>query len=150
MATVIQTSGVCFSDVYEVEDYLHILYDLLKEREAYESISHEEMPTFFQHQTFVATHPYRHWYFIFDPNSGIFNDYIGTIAVTRQNEIAIAIFKKHRRKGWGKKAIEAMLNLYPHIDFLANINPANQKSIDLFSGLGFKHIQNTYKLKRST
>ena len=29
--------------------------------------------------------------------------------------------------------------------FIANINPLNTKSIEMFERLGFKHIQNTYK-----
>jgi len=34
--------------------------------------------------------------------------------------------------------------------FLANINPHNEKSINLFGKLGFKRIQSTYELKPPT
>lgn len=148
MATVTQIGELCLADVYETNNYLEILYGLLSEREAYESISHEEMPTFFQHGVFVASHPYRQWWFIINPDDPDWTDPIGTIALTRQNEIAISIAKKYRRMGWATKAIKGLMTLYPHIDFLANINPANKKSIALFSKFGFKHVQNTYKIRR--
>lgn len=148
MTEVVHTNDIVLRDVYQTPNYYHILYDLLSERKAYESISHEEMPTFFQHQVFVDSRPYRSWHFITNPHSKDYTDIIGTVAVTRQNEVAIAIFKKHRRKRWATKAIVALLEMYPKIEFLANINPTNQKSIDLFGRLGFKHVQNTYKIKR--
>lgn len=145
MTSVAQFGDMLFADIYQTTNHQKILYDLLSEREAYESISHEEMPTFFQHEVFIASRPYRSWWFVVNREYGYI---IGSVGITRQNEIAIAIYKEHRRQGWGKKIIKAILDLYPNIDFLANINPANQKSIDLFSGLGFKHVQNTYKFKR--
>ena len=146
MVSVTQIGDVCLTDIYEVQNHMEILYRLLSERKPHESISHEAMPTFFQHGVYVTSRPNRHWWFIVDPNNPDYVDVIGILGVTRQNEISIAIAEKHRRKGWAEKAIKGLLALYPNIDFLANINPANDKSIALFSKFGFKHVQNTYKI----
>jgi L-amino acid N-acyltransferase YncA len=38
---------------------------------------------------------------------------------------------------------------HPRPEFLANINPANARSIRMFEKMGFGHIQNTYRLEAS-
>lgn len=126
------------------DENISILYQLLSEREDYESISHNDMPTVEQHTTFIRRNPYKAWYIVYDaPTSPV-----GSIYLSYGNEIGIAIFKKHRRKGYGKKAIETLMQMHSSEKyFLANINPTNDKSILLFRDkLGFKHIQNTYRL----
>ncbi len=40
---------------------------------------------------------------------------------------------------------EKLMEAHPRKKYLANINPANERSIHMFEKLGFKHIQNTYE-----
>ena len=42
-------------------------------------------------------------------------------------------------------SIEMLMEKHPRERFLANINPANERSIEFFRSLGFVHIQNTYE-----
>jgi len=44
------------------------------------------------------------------------------------------------------RRLEVMPYVATDLSYRANVNPANQKSIDLFAGFGFTHLQNTYAL----
>ena len=128
-------------DVHSCEpEAIDILFRLLAEREPSESISHRGMPTFDEHCTFVRARPYLAWYLI-----EVDWKVVGATYLSHQREIGIGIFREHRGQGHAKAAIQMLMTLHPG-RFLANINPANQKSIDLFAGFGFTHLQNTYAL----
>lgn len=116
-----------------------LLYTLLGERTAEESISHRKMPSWIEHLEFVCNHPYKHWYWIV-----ILDQTIGAIYLTKQREIGIQIFNSYKRQGYGSKAIKKLMRMHPG-EFLANINPKNTASKELFKGFGFYHIQNTYR-----
>ena len=120
---------------YSYDGITH-LYELLKERTSDQSISHKEMPTMDEHIKFVESLPYPHWYLIID------EDVVGAIYLTDEREIGIAVFKKHRGNGYATEAIDELKKLHPG-NFLANINPLNEPSMNLFMKTGFKHIQNT-------
>lgn len=128
------------------------LYHLLKERsvenDPYVNISHRKLPSFHEHRLHVLNRPHPYWYLIYADES------IGSINLTMRNEIGIVLFQKHRGKGYGKQALQLFIETHEPLPavpslraghFLANINPLNQASISLFEGMGFKHIQNTYK-----
>lgn len=117
------------------------LYRLLKERPAEVNISHIQMPTFANHCRFIMSKPYKAWYIIHDKKD------VGSIYVSMLNEIGIFILQEFQRQGYAEKAIKKMTK--KHSNLLANINPANEKSINLFKKLGFKHIQNTYYFANS-
>lgn len=126
------------------------LYRMLEEREPGESITHAKMPTYKEHEAFVRSAPYRAWYIITDGPL-----MVGSCLLTRNNEIGITIAKEHRRKGYASGALVLLTKLLDPLPaspsvrnghFIANINPANEASIKLFSKLGFRHIQNTYQL----
>ena len=127
-------------DVYAAYTAKTLLYVLLSEREADESISHENMPNWGRHCHFVDSHPYKAWFLI-----EVDDTPVGAIYLTRQGEIGIGIFKHQRRRGYAKAAIEKLIetNKGP---FYANINPDNSKSMQLFGGFGFITIQHTMKL----
>lgn len=116
-----------------------LLFDLLKEREPHQSISHKRMPTWGEHCAFVTSRPYEHWY-AFASASGVL---AGAVYLSKQREIGIGVLKAHRGQGLGKAAVMELMRLHPG-RFLANINPANEASIKLFTGLGFDLIQHTY------
>lgn len=124
------------------------LYELLGERDPVANISHREMPSFQQHRDFVDSHPYRAWYIIFlehrdDLYDGT-NDPIGATYLTEQNEIGVFILKAHQGNCYGKLAVCHLMNIHPQEIFLANINPHNSRSIDMFEALGFELLQITY------
>jgi RimJ/RimL family protein N-acetyltransferase len=116
---------------------------LLKERTPEQSISHRGMPTRAEHEAFIERRPYAVWYFIC-PDDDL-DKIFGTIYLTSDREIGIAVFDKNRRQGVGIKAMKALMEIHEG-PYYANINPKNKPSIKFFEQFGFKHIQNTYKL----
>jgi RimJ/RimL family protein N-acetyltransferase len=126
--------------VSEISDSIQILYMLLSERTKDQSISHQSMPSFVEHSSFVESNPYLAWYLIYDHA-----EVVGSIYLTKQREVGISIFNHFQGRGLGKEAIKLLMHRHPG-KFLANINPNNEVSIKFFNKLGFKHIQNTYVL----
>ena len=118
------------------------LYELLQSRDSNVNISHRTMPNFEEHKKFVNSKPYNFWYVI------IFEKLkIGSIYLSKQNEIGIFISKKHRGKGFGKLALDKLIEMSPDSRYLANVNPKNSKSINFFKNNKFKLIQHTYELR---
>lgn len=117
-----------------------VLYDLLKERTKEQSISHKAMPTFEEHVTFIRSKPYSYWYFII-------NDYdiVGSIYLTEAREVGVFIFKDFHGNGYGPMAIEKLREMHPG-RLLANVNPQNEASRNMFRKMGAKLIQVTYEL----
>jgi len=126
--------------VYPNPTAIKWLYELLKEREPHQSISHNKLPSYEDHSKFVWSLPYKYWYLVY-------TEYhvCGSIYLTNQNEIGVWLFKKCQGHGGGLNAVKELMKKHPGGRFLSNINPANEKSIKMFEGLGFKHIQNTYE-----
>ena len=126
--------------VYRHKESVKILYLLLEERTVEQSISHKSMPTYQEHEAFVESKPYHVWYLI------VFDErYVGSIYLTKQREIGVFIFNKFKGNGFGGDAIRLLMEKWPG-KFLANINPDNLYSIELFKKLGFNQIQVTYAL----
>lgn len=119
------------------------LYDLLKERDSRANISHKKMPTYSQHEKFVNSKPYSKWYVITESGKKV-----GSIYLTKDNEIGIFLKKNNQSKGVGFNAITLMMEKNPRSRFLANVNPKNKKSIQFFKKNGFKLIQYTYELEK--
>jgi len=139
-----------FHDVYATEGAAGVLYALLKERtHEYESnISHHSLPSWEDHKHFVERRPYWLWYLISNEDQ-----WLGAISVSLRNEIGIGVFRTYRDQGWGKKAVRKLLEEIkakqevPGIrrgQLSANINPNNERSIQMFESLGFKLVQQTY------
>lgn len=129
--------------VYTVKSAPEILYDLLKSRDPKENISHREMPSWGEHNKFIASTPYTVWFLIELSESC----YIGTIYLTRNNEIGVHLFSEYQGKGYGAQAITRLMAFMGSRRYLANISPRNARSAKTFEKLGFTHIQNTYELK---
>lgn len=117
---------------------VYMLYQLLQEREPSACISHKKMPSLIEHMGFVNEHPYVAWYGI--RHLGML---VGATYLTTRREIGVGILKAHHGFGFGKQAIEMLMQRHPG-NFLANINPQNERSVSMFAKLGFHHIQNTY------
>lgn len=117
------------------------LYRLLKERDPHANISHKKMPAYKDHLKFVKSKPYSKWYVI-----EYKKDSIGTIYLSRQNEIGIFLKKGKQGKGIGQKAMKLLIQYNPRPRFLANVSPRNTKSMKFFEHNGFRLIQYTYEL----
>lgn len=98
------------------------------------------MPTWTRHVSFWESKPYEEAYIIYEDKP------MGFIYLSDINEVGIFIEEKYHRQGIASKALELLLVKHKGERVLANVNPRNQNSIDFFTGLGFKHIQNTYEL----
>jgi RimJ/RimL family protein N-acetyltransferase len=133
-------STVKLVDVYQSPDALSVLYRLLEERRPEVSISHREMPDWKAHCDFVASRPYAAWYLIESETEPV-----GAAYLSQMDEIGIFILRQHQGKGFGKQAVQMLMERHPRDRYLANINPANDDSITFFRNLGFRHIQNTYE-----
>ena len=130
--------------VYEERVSAIALYYLLEEREPWQSISHRSMPTMAEHERFIASVPYLGWYLIEEAES-----YVGACYLTRQREIGIGIFRKHRRRGYAKQAVQMLMELHAGGDFLANINPQNTPSLQMFESMGFALVPQVTLRKES-
>ena len=121
------------------------LYDVLNERDPRVNISHKKMPSFAQHVKFVLSKPYSKWYVIVESEQDI-----GSIYLTKDNEIGIFIKKDDQGRGIGVKALKLLMEKNPRSRYLANINPKNKKSVQFFKNNGFNLIQHTYELKKKS
>jgi len=149
---------VMLQDTYEGEGVPslteQVLYDLLLERPPEANISHQEMPTMFEHMKFVRSQPYKAWYLIqeWPPTyeDAVFRgerpEWVGAVYLTKQNEIGVFVFERFWGKGYASGGIKLLMKEHEG-PYLANVSPENRASGMLFFKLGFKHIQNTYKLE---
>ena len=116
------------------------LFDLLKERDPRVNISHRKMPTYSQHTKFIKSKPYSKWYIILKSKQKI-----GSIYLSKNDEIGIFILKKFQGKNIGNFALNELMKKNPRKRFLANVNPKNKKSISFFKNNNFKLIQYTFE-----
>lgn len=119
---------------------LPLLWQLMAERTPEVSISHKRMPTWEEHENYIRSMPHPYWYLV---DAGE-EEYVGAIYLSLQREIGIGILRRFRGFQYGPTAIKLMMDLHPG-RFLANINPMNGTSIQMFRELGFKQIQVTYE-----
>ena len=116
------------------------LFDLLKERNPRVNISHKKMPTYNQHRKFIKSKPYSKWYIILKSKQKI-----GSIYLSKNDEIGIFLSKKFQGKNVGNFALNELMKKNPRKRFLANVNPKNKKSMEFFKKNGFKLIQYTFE-----
>ncbi|MBL76939.1 MAG: N-acetyltransferase [Chloroflexi bacterium] len=121
---------------------IRFLFELLKERDSRANISHKKMPTFTEHKNFVNSKPYSKWYVILYEN-----ERVGSIYLSKNNEIGIFILRKFQEKNIGKFALEKIMKNNPRKRYLANVNPKNKKSINFFMKNDFKLIQYTFEFE---
>ena len=135
------------------------LFDLLEERDARANISHKKMPSYKSHVQFIKSEPYKKWYIIYvrhylsslkDPTEYRYDkEKVGSIYLSKKNEIGIFISKKFQGKGIGKYALNDLMAKDTRIKrYLANVNPKNKKSIQFFENNKFKLIQYTFELHK--
>ena len=127
-----------------------VLYELLAERPRIAWISHGVMPSRAEHDRFVTSHPYLHWYLI--EADWI---YVGAIEANDRNEIGIAILERYQHNGYGAEAFRRFREMHRPLPavkavrsghWLANIATGNEGSKVFFGKLGFKKVQETWQL----
>jgi len=129
--------------ITRVKEAPHILYRLLATRSKQVNISHRKMPSYAQHLAFLKRRPYKAWYLLHAPSLG----FVGSVYLSKGDEIGIFLFKEYQGKGFGREAAALLMAKHRKIKrFIANINPKNERSILFFKEMGFIHIQNTYEL----
>ena len=117
------------------------LFNLLKERDPRANISHKKMPTYNEHVKFIKSKPYSKWYIIFKSNQKI-----GSIYLSKNNEIGIFLKKSYQGMNIGNFALNELMKKNPRSHYLANLNPKNKKSLTFFKKNNFKLIQYTLEL----
>jgi RimJ/RimL family protein N-acetyltransferase len=70
---------------------------------------------------------------------------VGSIYLSKNNEIGIFVSKKFQGKNIGNFALNELIKKNPRKRFLANVNPKNKKSIQFFKNNNFKLIQHTFE-----
>jgi hypothetical protein len=117
------------------KDY-KFLYDLLKNRNPKENISHRDMPTYREHLRFIKNHTYSKYYIIY-----IEDIRIGRVYITEKGEIGISLLKKYNRL---KKILFKNFSFHPLVKFV-NVSPKNKLDQKILKSLGYKIIQYTYE-----
>ena len=117
------------------------LFELLKERDPHANISHKKMPSYNEHLKFIKSKPYTKWYVILKSKCRI-----GSIYLSKNDEIGIFLSKKYQGKNIGNDALKELIRKNPRERYLANVNPKNKKSSIFFKNNNFKLIQHTYEM----
>jgi len=117
------------------KDY-QFLYDLLKNRNPKENISHKNMPTYREHLEFVKNHTYKKYYIVYKNNIRV-----GRVYITDKNEIGISLLKKHSRL---KRILFKNFSFHPLVKFV-NVSSKNKSDQKILKDLGYKIIQHTYE-----
>jgi len=117
------------------------LYDILKNRKKIEDISHKEIPTYGQHTLFVNSKPYSKWYIVIYQNQKV-----GTVYLSKINEIGIHLVEHDIDKKLYKKIIIKLMEKNPKKRYLMNVGIKNEKLSKLIESYGFHKIQITFEI----
>lgn len=126
--------------------YENFLFDLLAERKPWECISHKEMPSLEDHIKFVRSKPYKKWYILQQVSHVGSSPLVGAVYLTHNNEIGIFIEREHQKRGWGSKALQALMVDSPTVKtFYANIGTFNSRSLAFFNMKRFQHMKTEFE-----
>jgi hypothetical protein len=141
-------SGFILIPVETNKEHIEILYHLLKNR-VY-NISHQKLPDYNSHKSFVYNHPYRKWFLVKNND-----EYIGSIYILDNNCIGVNIDTHDmdvikKSINWilmevrPLEGIKSLRNEHFHI----NINPRNKEMIGLVNSMNATLIEQTYIIKK--
>ena len=102
------------------------------------------MPTYEEHVKFIESEPYSKWYII-----QIDDKKIGSIYLTKENEIGIHFFTQYEESERFQNVIKEFFLKEPQDRFVMNVSPKNEQYIDLVKKLGFHLVQHTYERDES-
>ena len=139
---MISTKQITISTLKPVTNSdIEFLFELLKERTPTQNISHQTIPTYQEHEEFVKSKGYEKWYIIYNEMHGS----VGTIYLTKNNEIGLFVKTDFQKHGYGQQALKLLMAENPRDYYLANINPQNKKSADFLKRNNFNPHQFTYR-----
>jgi RimJ/RimL family protein N-acetyltransferase len=119
------------------------LYELLKNKDPNANISHKKMPSYDEHVEFVMSKPYTNWYIIeYDKKN------IGTIYLSKQDEIGISINNDYEYDQIVKPALKLLMKLNQRKRYLANTNPKDVRAQEFLLKNGFTGLEYVYELKK--
>lgn len=130
---------IAFISVYNTAEpersmYERFLYNLLEQRREYQNISHKKMPTYSNHVKLIRSEPHKHWFIVQNSN----NRLIGSVYVSKQDEIGIFLKEEYTHQGYGTKILNEIFEYCKDIkEFKANIAPFNSASLCFFVNRGF-------------
>lgn len=149
------TGFIEFHNVYTTPGAVDILWEMLEvrseERDPLVNISHRSLTSRTEHEAFVSSNTFPIWYLVRSDG-----EWLGYVSLTERNEISIMLLPWGRGKGFGARVLRkfiAEVEPFPAKPsvrsghFVANINPANERSQRLFRRAGFELIQHTYRLE---
>jgi hypothetical protein len=135
-------------DVYQCESAVRDLYELLKKRSAVQSISHNAMPGYAEHESFVRSQPYQYWYLV-----SVEGTSVGAAYITENNEIGSFVVDEFAHlQSDVLRVLVAEHEPLPAVKskrvarFSINANPENADLIGAIASVGGVHVQNTYLL----
>ena len=119
------------------------LYDLLKNKDPNTNISHKKMPRYDEHVEFVMSKPYTNWYIIeYDKKN------VGTIYLSKQDEIGISINNDYEYDQIVKPALELLMKLNQRKRYLANTSSKDVRSQEFLLKNGFTSLEYVYEMKK--
>ena len=117
------------------------LYELLKNKDPNANISHKKMPSYDEHVEFVMSKPYTNWYIIeYDKKN------IGSIYLSKQDEIGISINNDYEYDQIVKSALELLMKLNQRKRYLANTSPKDVRSQEFLLKNGFIGLEYVYEM----
>ena len=145
---LLKSNFLILEKVKNTNSHIKILFDILKKRSSNSNISHSKLPTLKEHKAFVYSKPYRFWFLIKRSE-----DTIGSVYITRYNEISIKLIK-HNTKIYKDTLLLIIKNIKPlkgiaskrNKSFLINVSAKDKKQTNLLSKLRLRKIQETFKL----
>lgn len=129
-------------DIYDT----NLLFELLYQRD--HSISHRSMPSYSQHEKFVASHPYVHWYLVYNNEKPIGSFYIKSdnsigLNIINPNTIIIKEILLYIKKQFSPKPqVPSLVPPY----FYFNVAYSNTMLSQILQDIGSLPIQTSYKL----
>lgn len=134
-----------FCRVNESNKHCKILYELLEKR--IYGISHTSLPQYSEHEAFVRSKPYLHWYIVFsDEPVGAFyvkdDNSVGLNLLSNSVEWVSQIFQYIESNIKPSKSVPSLVPPY----FYTNVAVMNEDLIEIFKQLGIGPIQISYKI----
>src|SRR5262245_32251814 len=94
-------------DAYGASGGAEFLYALMKERPPESTIAHRRLPSFEEHQAFMALKPYRAWCLVEAEGSRV-----GAVTLTPNNEVGVFILREFHRRGYARAALQELMLAY--------------------------------------
>lgn len=126
--------------------HTQILYDLLEQRT--HNISHEGMPSFQTHQDFIKSHPYLHWFVVFDEYA------VGAFYIQSDNSVGLNLLSV--RGEWISQILDFIVtNFSPSKSvpsktpqyFFINTAVGNVEMTQALAEIDVQLIQLSYRIK---